>query len=267
MRIGRACAAALVLALGAWIAGRAPARAQDTVKWKPLFNGRDLTGWYTYVDGLGKGQDPDRIIQVHNGVIHIYKDTPEGSRVRFGYLATTREFQNYDVRFEYRWGGKKFAPRMNDPRDAGLLYHVTGPDVLWPAGIECQVQERDTGDIFAVATRVTAPIDPARPKEPTYLAPEAGGDSFTTGGGAGEIVRIIRNPQADIDGWNKVEVRVRAGSATHVVNGKVNNRWTDLAIADAAHAGQFTPLRKGRLLLQAEGAEVLYRKIEIRELP
>src|SRR4051794_38323960 len=73
--------------------------------WKPLFNGRDLAGWYTFVNGK-KDRDPDRVVQVHDGVIHMYKDFEAGGPAPFAYIATDREFENYDLRFEYRWGEK-----------------------------------------------------------------------------------------------------------------------------------------------------------------
>ena len=70
----------------------------------------------------------------------------------------------------------------------------------------------------------------------------------------------------NLDGWNRVEVIVRGtDSAIHIVNGKVVNRATDLRELDETGT-KWIPLTKGRILLQAEGAEVLYRNIEIKQL-
>jgi hypothetical protein len=228
----------------------------------PLFNGRDLTGWYTLV-GDKKDEDPQKIVQVHDGMIHMYKDTTAGAPAPFGYVATVRQFETYDLRFEYRWGENKFGDRVRAPRDAGLIYHVVGADTIWPRGIECQVQERDTGDIFTVLTRVSSTVAPGTQ---TYQPPEAGGVPITVGGGQA-IARIQRSKMLEVDGWNRVEVRVRRGGATHVVNGQVNNRWMDLLQPDPANPDRYVPLTRGRILLQAEGAEISYRNIEIRELP
>jgi hypothetical protein len=44
-----------------------------------LFSGRNLDGWYTYLDGKGKNSDPDKVFQVYDGLIHIYKDAADGT--------------------------------------------------------------------------------------------------------------------------------------------------------------------------------------------
>lgn len=244
-------------------AGETGAEKSGEGQWTPLFNGRDLGGWYTFV-GTKKGEDPEKVVQVHDGMIHMYKDATAGAAAPFGYIATDREFENYDFRFEYRWGEKKFGDRVKAPRDAGLIFHFVGKDKIWPRGIECQVQEQDTGDIFAVWTRVTSTVAPGTQ---TYLSAEDGGVPITVGGGD-KIARIKRSKMYEVDGWNKVEVRVRGGgAATYVVNGQINNRWTNLLQPDPAKSDAYIPLNKGKLLLQAEGAEIFYRNIDIRELP
>ena len=241
-------------------AGETVATKSGDGSWTPLFNGRDLAGWYTFAGGR-KGEDPQKVVQVHDRAIHMYKDAEAGAQAPFAYVATEREFESYDLRFEYRWGTKKFGDRVNAPRDAGLIYHFVGEDIIWPRGIECQVQERDTGDIFAVLTRVSSTV---APNTRTYRPPDEGGVSITVGS-AREIARIQRSRMLEGDGWNQVEVRVRRGGATHVVNGQVNNRWTDLLQPDPADPDRYIPLNKGKILLQAEGAEISYRRIEIRE--
>jgi hypothetical protein len=238
------------------------ARSSEEGPWEPLFNGRDLGGWYVFV-GDKKGEDPQKIVQVHDGLIHMYKDAKAEEPAPFGYLATEREFENYDLRFEYRWGTKKFGDRVRAPRDAGLIYHFVGEDKIWPRGIECQVQEQDTGDIFTVWTRVSSTV---APKTQTYRSAEEGGIPITVGS-ARDIARIQRSHMLEIGGWNKVEVRVRSGGATHIVNGEVNNRWTNLLQPDPSNPERYVPLNKGKILLQAEGAEISYRSIEIREVP
>ena len=243
-------------------AGETVARKSGDGQWTPLFNGRDLAGWYTFVEGK-KGEDPQKVVQVHDGMIHMYKDATAGAPAPFAYIATDREFENYDLRFEYRWGEKKFGDRVKAPRDAGLIYHFVGEDKIWPRGIECQVQEQDTGDIFAVWTRVSSTVAPGTQ---TYRSPEERGDPITVGS-ARDIARIQRSKMLEVGGWNKVEVRVRGGGATHIVNGQVNNRWTNLLQPDPGSSDRYIPLNKGKLLLQAEGAEIFYRNIEIRELP
>src|SRR5437016_266028 len=102
---------------------------------QPLFNGKSLSGWYTFIKGEGKNNDPQHIFQVDQGneagdagVIHIYKDAADGSPMPFGYLASEQEYSDYDLRFQYKWGSKRFGSRARSRRDSGCLYHITGAD-------------------------------------------------------------------------------------------------------------------------------------------
>src|SRR2546428_57938 len=62
----------------------------------PLFNGKDLGGFYTWlVDS--KREDPRHVFVVTNGVIRI---SGEG----LGYLATEKEYQDYHLVAEFKWG-------------------------------------------------------------------------------------------------------------------------------------------------------------------
>ena len=237
-----------------------------------LFNGKNLEGWSTYLEGRGRNHDPEKVFQVHDGVVHIYKDAEEGAKMPFGYMATEKEFADYHLRLEYRWGTKRFAPRAQDKRDSGLLYHAVGPDKVWPCSVELQIQEGDTGDIFTVNTRVTSTLDPKRlaPDEPkqwagsAFLEPADGGVDRSRGGDW--ISRIVKSGTYEVDGWNTVEATVRGDSAIHIVNGKINNRFWNIIQPDAHDPGRFIPLKAGHIVLQAEGAEILYRNIEITPL-
>jgi hypothetical protein len=62
----------------------APRTASTAERWVPLFNGRNLDGWYTFLQKHGKNQDPDHVIAIEDGAIHLYKDAPESSNVVMG---------------------------------------------------------------------------------------------------------------------------------------------------------------------------------------
>ncbi len=216
-----------------------------------LFNGQNLDGWYTYTPSQGKNNDTEGVFKPGNGELKIL-DVPVTTANRdFGYVATNAEYSNYVLKFEYKWGTKKFAPRTNDKRDSGFLYHITGADKVWPTCIESQVQEGDTGDYFLLGgphfdTETT-------PNGRTY---QAGGQLKKDTGG-----RVIKSSTQDLlTDWNTVEVIVRGASSTHIVNGVVVNRSFNQTLN-----GQ--PLTRGRIALQAEGAEVTYRNVQIKKLP
>src|ERR1039458_7529997 len=68
-----------------------PGTDEPKERWVSLFNGRDLTGWYTFLQKHGKDRDPDHIIAIEDGTIHLYKDATERSDVVMGYIATEKE--------------------------------------------------------------------------------------------------------------------------------------------------------------------------------
>ena len=72
--------------------------------WVRLFDGKSLRGWYTKIQNQKKNEDPAKYFQVHDGVIHVYKDQAAGSAVPNGYIATEAVYANYRLRMEYKWG-------------------------------------------------------------------------------------------------------------------------------------------------------------------
>ena len=231
-------------------------------EWRPLFNGSDLTGWTKTIDGKAAGGDPDSLVQVRDGSIHMYADVPVGTKVPFGVLTSDEVFSHYQLRFEYRWLGKKFPPGEDAPRDAGLIYHVGVADKIRPAGVACQVREGDTGDLVLLEAGGftwlhSSPDESPEGQGKSGQLPESGGaPALLTGSYVG------RFEEADkLDGWNKVEVIVNgAESAEHIVNGKSLVRVFNLV----DESGK--PLSSGKICLQLEGAEIAYRNIAIREL-
>lgn len=237
--------------------------AADDDGWEPLFNGKNLDGWYTWLPSTGKDNDPKEVFKAENGMLHILDIPVTGQRQEFGYVARSETFNNYHLRFEYKWGSKQFRPRTATKRDSGLLYNVVGPDKVWPRGIEFQVQEGDTGDFYLIGgTTTTTTVTAATTEIPEYLE---GGESYTTA--PGSFVRLAKSRTYDTKaGWNKVEVIVTEHEAVHIVNGKVNNRGSTFMQPDPNKPNKKIPLNEGRILFQAEGAEVFYRNIEIKSL-
>ena len=119
--------------------------------WIPLFNGRNLDGWYTFLQKHGKNSDPDHVITIEDGAIHLYKDAADASRVVMGYIGTEKEYGNYHLRLQYRWGTKKFEPRFKLKRDAGLYYHILGPDAVWPRALQFQIEQTNVGDLITLS--------------------------------------------------------------------------------------------------------------------
>ncbi|MCW1886901.1 DUF1080 domain-containing protein [Luteolibacter flavescens] len=232
--------------------------------WKSLFNGKDLSGWTVTLDKHKPGEDPEKMVQVRDGAIHMYPDTDPSETVPFGVITHEDTFSRFHLTLEYRWLDKKFAPRKDAIRDAGLLYHVHSAEKIWPDSLEYQIQEGDTADIVLLQRHATSWKHPQPDSAPegqgdAGLLPENGGVPIVSRQG---FLYLGRFPEYDhLRGWNQVEVIVHANeSAEHRLNGHVRARLGDFRMPDGA------PLSSGKICLQLEGAELQYRNVQIREL-
>ena len=108
-----------------------------------LFNGKNFTGFDTLLEKQGINRDPNKVFQVEKGVLHI-------SGQEFGGLVTQKEYENYYLRAEFKWGEKTYPPRDGKARDSGIQYNITGPLKVWPRMMEFQINEGGTGDMWVV---------------------------------------------------------------------------------------------------------------------
>ena len=198
-------------------------------EFKPLFNGKDLSGWYPFLKTKGKNNDVDTVFSVYNGLLKI-------TVKEFGYIVTDRSFTDFHLVVEFKWGEKKYPPRENRVRDNGICYYVAPTDKVWPRSVECQIQEGDCGDFWLIDS-VTAVVDGVQ-QGPT------------------KNTRVIKKKDNEkpTGEWNRIEVIANKGKCTHIVNGVIVNEAENVS------------LRSGRILIQSEGAETYYRKIDIKKL-
>lgn len=230
-------------------------------EWQPLFNGKDLDGWYTWLPSHGRDSDPLGMFRVEDGMLHILGSDVEPAQFEFGYLATTAEYARFHVRFDYKFGERHY---VSFPKDSGFFVAVVGEDMIWPRSQECQVMVTDTGSMYMFdnATLQTT-IDPALP-DPTYLQ---GGTPYTSPRVAGPYPRVTHSAQYDDPAdWNHVEVIVDGESSEYIVNGHTTFRSTSRRQPNPDFPDDPSmdiPLAKGRLLIQQEGAEIYYKNIEI----
>ena len=252
------------IGLAGLIWAQAASAADDSAAWKPLFNGKNLSGWSThYASKAGSGAPAaSTFFRVEDGAIHAYPTQVAGSEQPNAFLLTDTEYHDYKLTLEYRWGEKKFAPRVNLVRDAGLLYHVHRVrDGDWPASIESQIQEGDVGDLWAVSARASSSINPQSRR---FTLLEDGGVPVTVGN-EGKFERVRHGRVNEFPGWNTLEIIVKGDRAMHIVNGVPNMRISDMKAWDAG-SNAWVKLDKGRIALQAESAEIFYRNIRIRPL-
>ena len=231
-----------------------------TVKGKPLFNGKNLDAWFLVVKDstfVGKKED---LFAIEKEVIHVYPTQKHNSTQTYAGLMTNEVYSNYKLTLEYKWGTKKFVPRDNFVRDAGVIFHQFGPDVIWPNGVECQIQEGDTGDIWAVGSKVTSKVSNViRNYDPN-------GGLVTRGTPKEKFQRFHRSYDWEKpNDWNLLEIEVKGNNAKYTLNGYVVNEALDMQKWNEV-LGIYEPLTSGKILIQAEGAEVYYRNIYIEDL-
>jgi len=266
------------------------ARQVPAKNWTPLWNGRDFTGWTTwmrqpeptsqvpdlargadgrYTEPIGSGRDPLKVFTIDpdrdgQPAIHISGEV-------FGELRTTRSFQNYHLTLQFKWGQKQWPPRdrPGTQRDSGLLYHVhAAPGAerrTWARSVELQIQERDVGDLYAIGSviAVRAKVRPGT-QPPLYDYDPAGEWTFfsQSQGAAGRCIKQPDNEKPTGE-WNTVELVCFGDDSIHIVNGKVVMRLHGPTRIDTAVPA---PVRSGAIILQSEGAEVFYRDIRIRPI-
>ena len=221
-----------------------------------LFNGKNLDNWDVLIDDKGKETD---LFAMEKGLIHVYSSQKDGSIQSFGGIMTKSEYSNYSLTLEYKWGDKKFQPRYDFVRDAGIIFHMHGEAVIWPNGVECQIQEGDTGDLWAIGTRVSSTV------QNVIRNFSENGDTITRGNQKQRFQRFHRAYCWEVPGWNKIKIVVNGDQATFEVNGKMVNKAIGMKYWDE-EKHMWLPLTKGKILLQAEGAEIYYRNIKIKQL-
>jgi hypothetical protein len=245
----------------------APCRAGDG--WTPLLNGKDLSGWDTWLgkpfkekDAVGLNKDPKHVYTV------VDVDGQPAIRISgevFGAITSQKELENYHFKLEFKWGEKRWPPREKAVRDSGLLYHCVGPhgaaNSFWMRSQELQIQEKDCGDYWSVDRAI---VDVEAEKKGKTLVYKKGGAKFTvpskeTG------PRIVKSPDNEnpTGQWNTIELLTVGGTSVHIVNGKVV-----MILTGSRHLvdGKETPLTRGKIQIQSEGAEVFYRNIAVRPL-
>jgi hypothetical protein len=244
----------------------APERPREVIR---LFNGKDLSGLSPWLKETGRN-DPRRVFRVtDDGLLRI---TGDG----FGYLATDRDYRDYRVVVEYRWGEKTDGGKF--VRNSGVLLNAIGPDGgaegTWMASVECQLAQGCVGDLIvipgkgpggsAIPVRLTADVALGPDKRPRW---KEGGTPRTFTGGQLWWSRhdpdfreyLDTRGKEDVESpkgeWTRVECTSQGDRISVRVNGVLVNQCRDVVPSG------------GKILLQSEGFELFVRKFELHPIP
>ena len=269
--IARLClCAALVLGLtaGGRLRGgepRAePVSPQEVIR---LFNGQDFTGLATWLKDT-KHDDPRRVFRITDGLLHINGDG-------LGYLATAKDYRDYHLVVEYKWGKRTDGGKY--VRNSGILLNAIGPDGgaggTWMASIECQLAQGCVGDLIAIRGKdANGETIPVQLTSETVVGPDKrprwmkGGEPrvFTNR----QLWWSRHDPdfQELLDTRGKNDVESRTGEWTRVDCLCAGNRITIRVNGTTVNQCYGVFPAAGKILLQSEGFELFVRKFELHPL-
>ena len=194
-----------------------------------LFNGKDLTGWHIDVPELDSNKAARNPFIVRNGML-VSLGKPNG------HIITDAVHKNYRLTIEYRFAGA--------PGNCGVLLHASTPRALYkmfPKSIEAQMMHQNAGDFWCIVEDISVPDMEKRrgPKEEWGI----------TEGKGRRIINLTDNSEKPLGEWNTMVVECYKDAIKVWLNG------------DLVNHGENCTANKGQIALQAEGAEVEFRKV------
>jgi len=251
--------------------------AQKKDHWKSLYNGKDLTGWDTYIgpdlDDSGKPIS-DHPIGLNNDPRHVFEIVPiDGENLirisgeNWGAISTKEEYENYHLQLQFKWGELTWGQKRGKKKDSGLLYHSVGKFGAdygaWMRSQEFQIEQGNCADYWGVAGgRADIPV--VKKSETDYVYdPQGTMLEFSQESKQGRHCIKRGDTENPTGEWNILDLYCHGDTSVHVVNGNVmmvlyhNSQFDN---------GQESPLTKGKIQIQSEGAEVYYRNIRIQPI-
>lgn len=199
-----------------------------------LFNGKDLIGWHMDVPEMDTSAAASSPFIVRNELLVSLGDPR-------GHLITDEIYQNYRLTAEYRFPG--------EPGNCGVLVHASTPRALYqmfPKSLEVQMMHENAGDFWCIVEDITVPEMEARRGDPAEWG--------ITEGKERRILNLTDGSENPLGEWNTMIIECLADEIKVWVNGDLANHGTDCTASS------------GRIAVQAEGAEVEFRKLELVDI-
>ncbi|MDA7882472.1 DUF1080 domain-containing protein, partial [Akkermansiaceae bacterium] len=228
---------------------------------------QDLTQWEKWLGIPGEDKPP---LGLNNDPFKVFSIIKENEKPVLkisgqidGALTTKKEYGNYHLSLQFKWGEKKWPPRLENPRNSGLLLHCVGKHGAfrntWKRSLECKILEKNVGffdSISGTRAHVNSVIKPENnfPKYELHDPRAFGPDGL-----------VVKKPREKPHGeWNRIEIYTINDTMVYAVNGTPT-----MVLHNTQEVTQHgpTPLTRGQIQLQSEGSEVFFRDIKIRNLP
>ncbi len=194
-----------------------------------LFNGKDLEGWHIDVPEMDNNPKAINPFIVREGML-VSLGEPQG------HLITDAVYQDFRLEVEYRFAGK--------PGNCGVLVFASTPRSLYemfPKSIEVQMMHENAGDFWCIVQDITTDnmLERRGPKEEWGI----------TEGKLRRIKNLTDGSEKPLGEWNYMTIECLKNSIKVWVNG------------DLVNYGHNATVGSGNIALQAEGAEVEFRKV------
>jgi len=227
--------------------GRKAANYQDSIQtaepqtgeWVNLLADSTMAGWHTY----GKGA-VGSAWKLKDGELHLdASKKADWQSAGGGDIVTNDEYENFDLKVEWK---------ISRAGNSGIMFYVhedtTKYKYPWQTGPETQIADN-------------------KENEDGKLIKHRAGDLYDLL----SIDKEIVNPAGK---WNKTEVIANNGSLTILINHEVvlqttmwDANWNKLISGSKFKEWPgFGTYKKGRIALQDHGADVWFKKVEIKRL-
>lgn len=188
-----------------------------------------LEGWHSDVPEADNNPNIAPSFVMRDGIL-VSKGTP------LGHLISDNVYSDYRLEIEYRFPGK--------PGNCGVLVHASTPRALYdmfPQSIEVQMMHQNAGDFWCIEEDIK--VDNME----QYRGPKE--NWGINGDKARRIKNLTDDSENDLGEWNQMVIECLGREVKVWVNGDLVNHGYE-ATAD-----------KGQIAIQAEGAEVEFRKL------
>jgi len=178
----------------------------------------------------------------------------------FGCISSKASYEDYHLSVMFKWGDKKWEPRLNKKRDSGILYHCYGEHGrfwnTWKTCLEYQVQETDLGDFIPLGggKKVGSPTAEIRGDFEKEKKFDPNSEVYSIGKGYINAASEHDKPNGE---WNHLEIYIIGNNAVHVVNGEI------VMVVENAKKHDGTILEKGEIQIQSEAAECYYKQLTL----
>lgn len=224
---------------------------------------KDAKGNYTQPIGHGNDDRGVFTVKIVNGetVLRVSGEI-------YGSIYTREEFENYHLVLQFKWGEKKWKPRLDLELDSGVLYHAIGEHGVdywkaWPLSQEFQIIEQGVGDWWRIAgSQMNIRCEKHKGDKFPVYALTAKPIAFGSNGNGNTCRRGLdmEKPKGE---WNTIELITYGDKSVHIVNGVVV-----MALNNSHYIqnGKRIPLAKGKILLQSEAGEIFYKNIKLKSI-